>query len=52
MEGCKRGEHVDKDVGADAGDDAADGRVFLRACITAPQRQMGCGGADEVGWQH
>src|SRR5258707_6194728 len=49
MAGGEGGEDVNQDVGADADDDAADGWICLRAYIAAPQRQMGGGGADEVG---
>jgi hypothetical protein len=52
VEGGKRREHIDEDVGADAGDDAADGWVFFSACVAAQKGQMGCGGTDEVGWKH
>src|SRR5258705_9813706 len=52
MAGGKGGEDVNQDVDADADDDAADGWVCLRVCIAAPQRQMGGGGADEVGGKH
>src|SRR5580704_2245779 len=50
MERGKCCQHIDEDVGAD--DDAADGWIFLTACVAAPKGQMGCRGADEVGWKH